>query len=90
MREKTKVTISMMHRAGGLWTPGEPGPRYYDVEVVDWRWPTGYQFAEATVLDVVSQLWRHLGVMELGLHKRNLIRKACQEARETGRAEFEI
>jgi hypothetical protein len=90
MSQTTKVTITMMRRDGGLWEPGQRVLRYYDGVVTNSRWPSGCFFAMATVSDVIREIQYIITAPEMSLRRRNLIRQACREARQTGRAEFEI
>jgi hypothetical protein len=90
MSQTTKVTITMVRRSGGLWEPGERALRYYDGEVTNSRWPTGCVFAAMTVLDVIREIQYSIQAPEMSLRRRNIIKEACREARETGKAEFEI
>jgi hypothetical protein len=89
MSQTTKVTITMRRRDGGLWETGQRALRYYEGEVVNQTWPTGYVFAEVTMSDVMTHI-HDVCPASLVPSTRNLIKEAIKEARKTGRAEFEI
>ena len=93
MSQTTKVTITMVRLNGKLWEPGQSLIRLYSAAIFNSRWPNGYTNPQAfcwSVEDVVRDIKLSLCLTKISAHTRNLIKEACREARETGKAEFEI